>query len=74
MEASLRATVRLDVSDGALLLVVLDDGQGMAAGARVGTGLRSMRERADELGGSCEIQTAPGGTSVRALLPLRALS
>ncbi len=73
--AATSATVRLGVSDGALVVSVFDDGHGMEAGARVGTGVRSMCERADELGGSCEIVDAPGGgTWVRALIPVRVLS
>ena len=62
--------MRLDVSDDALVVSVVDEGHGMSGGARLGTGMRSMRERADELGGSCEIVAAPGGgTSVRASAP-----
>lgn len=65
------ATVRVNVSDGSLTLDVVDNGQGIPADARSGTGSRSMRERADEVGGSCEVEAAPGGgTRVRALLPL----
>jgi signal transduction histidine kinase len=37
-----------------------------------GIGLGSMRERAAELGGRCEIEPGPaGGTRVQAWLPLR---
>ena len=37
--------------------------------------MRSMRERAEELDGSCEIvDAAGGGTCVRAVIPLRVLS
>ncbi|MFC9918512.1 sensor histidine kinase [Agromyces binzhouensis] len=69
--------VRLDAGDGALRIEVSDDGDGMAdtdaagAGAGAGIGLRSMRERAGELGGSFEVVTRPGGgTTVRAALPI----
>ncbi len=73
--AATSVQVRLDVSDDALLVFVVDDGHGMSVDAPLGTGLRSMRERADELGGSCEIRAVPGGgTSVSARLPLRTLS
>ena len=38
---------------------------------RAGVGLTSMRERAEELGGSCTLQPRPGGGSiVSARLPL----
>ncbi|WP_433018987.1 sensor histidine kinase [Kribbella sp. CA-294648] len=67
-----RAAVGLAASDRELILTVVDDGHGIPAGAPAGTGLRSMRERADELGGSCEVTADPGGgTRVTAVLPLR---
>jgi signal transduction histidine kinase len=63
-------SVRLALN-GALDLEVIDDGTGLAASARAGVGLSSMRERAAELGGTCEIGPAPGGgTRVRARLPV----
>jgi signal transduction histidine kinase len=65
-----RCVVRIEV-DGALELEIGDDGQGLPSGYRAGVGLASMRERAEELGGICEIE--PGGapgTRVRARLPL----
>jgi signal transduction histidine kinase len=56
---------------GALDLEVIDDGTGLSQVARGGVGLSSMRERAAELGGTCEIGSAPGGgTLVRARLPV----
>ena len=56
-------------ADG-LRVTVVDHGQGMPEGARSGVGTRSMRERAEELGGSLEITTpASGGTVVDARLP-----
>jgi signal transduction histidine kinase len=54
-----------------LRVEVRDDGTGIAAGAVGGVGLRSLRERAAELGGTVEIADAPGGgTVVGAALPL----
>jgi signal transduction histidine kinase len=65
-----RCTVSIAVDD-ALELEVTDDGQGIGAGRRVGVGVRSMQERAAELGGICTIEPAAfAGTSVRARLPL----
>ena len=56
---------------GALLVAVDDTGVGLPDDPRTGVGLASMRERAEELGGSCTI-TSPdgGGTRVRVRLPL----
>jgi signal transduction histidine kinase len=62
--------VRL-VVDAAVEIEVIDDGRGIQAGARRGVGLRSMQERAVEVGGVCVVEDAPGGgTRVRARLPL----
>ncbi|MCA0290722.1 MAG: histidine kinase [Actinobacteria bacterium] len=55
-----------------LVLLVGDDGPGVQAGPGAGVGLVSMRARAEELGGSCEISGTPEGTTVRVVLPLSA--
>lgn len=58
------------ISDN-LVVSVVDDGGGIAVGTPSGVGLISLRERAAELGGRCEIGCPPGGgTTVRATLPL----
>jgi two-component system, NarL family, sensor kinase len=63
-------TVRLSLLDG-LQLDVTDDGVGLSAKQHAGVGLLSMRERATEVGGSCEIEPIPGhGTRVLVKLPL----
>jgi signal transduction histidine kinase len=63
-------SIRLSLSTD-LCLEVLDDGQGIRSDSRAGVGMASMRERAEELGGSCEISApATGGTCVIAQLPL----
>ena len=60
----------LDEVPGMLCVEVTDDGRGIAEDHGTGVGLSSMRERAAELGGSCEIEAVPsGGTRVRACLP-----
>ncbi|CAA9496217.1 MAG: ATP-binding region, ATPase-like [uncultured Rubrobacteraceae bacterium] len=66
-----RCTVGLDLDAGGVLrLEVKDDGRGMDGGRGVGVGLSSMRERAEELGGTLVVEAAPaGGTVVRAELP-----
>jgi len=64
------ASVQLRVQE-ALIVEVTDNGQGLPAGVRSGVGLSSMRERAEELGGTCLIEArAAGGTRVYARLPL----
>jgi signal transduction histidine kinase len=61
--------VRLRVDD-AVRLDVVDNGSGLSS-ARSGTGLRSMEERAVEVGGRCTVTSEPGGgTRVSAVLPL----
>jgi len=56
---------------GLLHLEVRDDGPGLPERVDPGVGLGSMRERAEELGGTLEIRPAPeGGTIVHAQLPL----
>ena len=56
--------------DPLLLLEVTDDGSGLVAERPGGTGLQSMRERAETLGGDLAIDARPGhGTTVRCRLP-----
>ena len=53
-----------------LQIEIEDDGAGLPAALRAGVGLRSMRERAEELGGTLQMETgAAGGTRVVAVLP-----
>jgi two-component system NarL family sensor kinase len=68
---SCRVRISVDRARSALELEVTDDGVGMAEGRRAGVGLSSMRERAEELGGTCDVDSNPhGGTRVLARLPL----
>jgi signal transduction histidine kinase len=67
--------VRLSVDRGAsvLELEITDDGAGIPGDRVAGVGLSSMRERAEELGGTCKVEPGPqGGTRVLARLSLLA--
>jgi len=70
-----KVSVRMKRSDGAVSLVVSDDGVGFDPG-RLGTsgglGLVMMRERATQLNGQFEFDSAPGrGTTIRVVIPFR---
>lgn len=55
----------------AVCLEIRDDGQGLPANYRQGVGLASMRERAEELGGTWAISSVPeGGTQIKVRLPM----
>ncbi len=60
--------VAASVSDRTLVLVVHDDGDGGATPTS-GIGLRSMRERADEIGGTVDVCSDGHGTRVTLTLP-----
>jgi signal transduction histidine kinase len=67
-----RATVRFDVGAGMASLEVVDDGVGFEPALRGGDGygLPGMRERAERLGGTLRVESAPGaGTRVRVEVP-----
>jgi signal transduction histidine kinase len=56
-----------------LVLTVTDDGLGLPAKFQSGVGLTSMRERAEELGGTCEVvSNGRDGTRVTAVLSFSA--
>jgi len=62
--------IQLEVNE-MLHLEITDDGSGLPEKHHAGVGLISMRERADELGGTCVVTSiATGGTRVFAQLPL----
>jgi signal transduction histidine kinase len=63
--------VEIRVVDGTATLEVRDDGVG-GADASAGTGLGGLTDRVSALGGTLEIESAPGtGTTVRARIPVR---
>jgi signal transduction histidine kinase len=52
-------------------LTIIDDGTGYPAGFHFGVGLNSMRERAEELGGTIRFENQPdGGARIQVWLPL----
>jgi signal transduction histidine kinase len=64
-------SVSLATDDTGFYLAVRDNGQGfdpatVPARPRRGNGLDNMRQRLEKIGGSCEIQSAPGsGTEIK---------
>ena len=69
-----RVVVRLERQGEWLLVGVADDGRGLSAngGTTAGTGLLSMRERAELLGGTLKLNSLPGGgTDLLARIPVR---
>ncbi|MGH2454954.1 MAG: sensor histidine kinase [Candidatus Limnocylindria bacterium] len=68
-----RASMSLGVDGDWLVVEVVDDGRGVPATARPGVGIASMRERAEELGGTVTLGPSDaGGTWLEARLPLAA--
>ncbi len=66
-----QANIWLAVASASLSLTISDDGVGLPPALRPGVGLASMRERAEELGGTFYVESAPGGgTSITAIVPL----
>jgi len=62
--------VRVEARDGVLCVSVEDDGQG-GADLALGSGLLGLKDRAEAIGGTMSLQSAPGeGTSLRVELPL----
>ena len=67
------ADVAVQESDGAVQIMVRDDGRGFdAEGCTEGFGLLGMQERVTALGGRVDVASVPGeGTTIRAVLPAR---
>lgn len=70
-----RASVQLSAANGHLCLTVKDDGQGfdperITRGMWPQLGLRTMKERAESVGGTFEVSSVPGqGTTVKLVVP-----
>lgn len=55
-----------------LILEIRDNGTGIPDSHKSGVGLRSMKERAEEVGGTCIVESIPGGgTRVLAQFPVQ---
>jgi NarL family two-component system sensor histidine kinase LiaS len=69
--SAMRAIVSLEYGNGLITLTIKDDGRGFDTHAgHSGLGLHSMQERAEALGGTLTVQSAPGqGTQVKAAMP-----
>ena len=73
--AARHVTVRVKRSNGAISLEVSDDGVGFdrtQLGGSAGLGLITMRERAGQLNGTFDVESAPGrGTTIFVTIPFR---
>lgn len=68
--AAREATVTLDYADGAVRLVVRDDGRGFDPDGPRGFGLDGMRARAEQVGGVLRVVSSPGaGTTIEVEVP-----
>jgi signal transduction histidine kinase len=69
-----RVVVRLDRGDGDLTFSVSDDGRGFQpTSARRGSGLQNLADRLEALGGTLEVEAAPGaGATIRGRIPVPA--
>jgi signal transduction histidine kinase len=65
-----RCELAVTISDGQVRVTVSDDGVGVPEKPKLGVGLRSMEERATELGGSFELVRLEPGCRIVATLPL----
>jgi signal transduction histidine kinase len=64
-------SIRIGADSQQVWLEVEDQGKGASNGfGHAGVGITGMRERAENLGGEIAIRSNPGGTLVRAVLPL----
>jgi PAS domain S-box-containing protein len=66
--------IKLNTSEAACELRVIDTGKGMltsSPGGNLGVGIPGMRERLRNLGGRLEIRSSPEGTTIMAMLPFQ---
>ena len=66
-----KVSVDVTIEANDLVLLVVDDGVGIGEGAGSGNGLANMRERAEALGGHCDVTSpAAGGTILEWRVPV----
>jgi len=71
---AIRFSVSHNGASDVLQIEIRDDGKGMPEAHRAGVGMRSMRERAEEIGGACVIESgARQGTCISVKVPLIAV-
>jgi two-component system, NarL family, sensor kinase len=75
--ASKTAVIRLNRTDAGITLEVIDEGKGFNSRAshgdahlKHGVGIAGMKERVRRFGGTLDILSNPGGTTVKASLPI----
>lgn len=69
--AATQLGVTLSYMEDVVVLDIRDDGRGFTVGEHDGFGLKAMRQRADALGGSVQVESLPGnGTAVSLSVPL----
>ncbi len=67
-EAS-RITIHFEENDNGIRLVISDNGKGIPSGTSDGNGLRNMRYRCEQIGGTFELRTETGqGTTISCTL------
>jgi signal transduction histidine kinase len=67
--AAARVVVRLSLVEDAVRLAVRDDGTGFDPDRATGFGLRGMRSRAEQVGGTLSVRSGPDGTELTLEVP-----
>ncbi|WP_372670416.1 sensor histidine kinase [Amycolatopsis kentuckyensis] len=67
--AASSVSVRLSVVDDSVRLSVRDDGAGFDPDSATGFGLRGMRSRAEQVGGTLSVRSGPSGTELTLEVP-----
>jgi len=67
-----KCQIQLEMASGFLHVQIADNGKGIPAHAKPGIGVSSIRERAEELGGTFELESILGhGTKIHVSLPIK---